>query len=127
MYVIKTFTNGWLTSSRMSETPILPCIFGCELEVDKLEHYVCCSTLWTLVGEGGHTPFDPNTMSVLDRLCLTNPSFDRFRACGMACWLYHALKIGERSKIDECVECGSFAGVRALALELMVECPLKTS
>ena len=127
MYVIKTFTNGWLTTYRMQEVPKLPCIFGCEDCKDDLLHYSCCPSLWTIVGEIGSLPFDPAALSASDRLCLTNPTFDKFRVCGAACWLYHALKIGERSKIDDLISMSSFASVRTLASELLIECPLKTS
>jgi len=127
MYVIKTFTNGWLTTCRMHENPVLPCIFGCNDCKDDLTHYLCCPTLWTLVGDIGPLPFDPAMMSVSHRLCLTNPSFDSFRVCGAACWLYHGLKIGERSRIDELVNLDKFADVCTLANEIIKECPLKTS
>ena len=126
MYVIRTLTNGWLTTSRMHERPLLPCIFGCEDCSDKLAHYLCCPSLWAIVGEIGPLPFDPAVLPVADRLCLTSPSFDHFRACGAACWLYHSLKIGERSRIEDLINSGRFADVRMLASELLVECPLKT-
>jgi len=126
MYVIRTITNGWLTTRRMQELPKLPCIFGCVDCSDDLAHYLCCPTLWTIVGEIGPLPFDPTLLSVADRLCLTSPTFDHFRVCGIACWLYHGLKMGERSRIDELINSGRFADVKTLALELLVECPLKT-
>ena len=126
MYVIKTLSNGWLTTKRMHENPVLPCIFGCVDCSDDLAHYLCCPTLWAIVGEIGSLPFDPSVLSIASRLCLSNPTFDHFRVCGVACWLYHGFKIGERSRIDELIESGRFADVLTLALELLVECPLRT-
>ena len=127
MYVIKTVTNGWLTSCRMHERLELPCILGCDGCKDDLSHYIRCQTFWTILGDIGPLPFDPAEMSASDRLCLTNPSFDSFRVCGAACWLYHGLKIGERSRIDDLIINDGFAGVCTLASELLQECPLKTS
>ena len=89
-------------------------------------HYICCSTLWAIVSNIGDVPFDPAVLPASDRLCLTNPSFDSFRVCGAACWLYHALKIGERSRIDDFICLSQFADVCTLAAEMINECPLKT-
>ena len=124
-YVIKTLTNGWLTSSRLQEVPVLPCIFGCIDERDDLVHYVSCSPLWTLVGECGVLPHPPARRSSSDRRSLTSPTFDNFRLCGIACWLYHALKIGERTRIDDLIDQGDPEGVWTLSRELLVECPLR--
>ena len=127
MYVIKTLSNGWLTTYRMHESPKLPCIFGCHDCKDDLTHYLYCPTLWTLIGNIGPLPVAPLSMSAPSRLCLTNPSFDSFRVCGAACWLYHALKVGERIRVEELVNLNKFADVGALACEILDECPLKTS
>ena len=127
MYSIKSCTNGWLTSYRMNETPKLPCIFGCEDCQDKLEHYINCPTLWSIIQGATQWPFGLIDLSTPTRLCLANPSFDHLNALGYACWLYHGLKIGQRVRIDELLNLGSFAEVRTLAEELVNECPLKTS
>ena len=42
--------------------------------------------------------------------------------CGVAFWLYHALKVGHRDVVEDLVSQGDFAGVRTLALELLADC-----
>ena len=44
--VLKTWLNGWVTSHRMHEPNLLPCIFGCAGEQDTLSHYVMCSRVF---------------------------------------------------------------------------------
>jgi hypothetical protein len=48
--VVRTWCNGWVTSSRVG-AKVKPCIFGCEDTVsdksrDSLSHYLACPALW---------------------------------------------------------------------------------
>ena len=63
-------------------------------------------------------------LSPSHRVCLSNPSPDSVKVCGMACWLYHALKIGHRDEIDVLIQNGSFADLCARAHDLLALCPL---
>ena len=47
--IIKTWTNAWATSHRCHETPILPCLFGCNDNIDSLSHYIMCPILFGLL------------------------------------------------------------------------------
>ena len=58
--IIKTWSNGWATSSRYHEGIILPCLFGCKACIDCLEHYIQCPhllALWTFLA--GDVSSDP--------------------------------------------------------------------
>ena len=46
--VIKTWLNGWVTSHRMHEDPILPCLLGCRGQSDTLEHYIMCPHVYAI-------------------------------------------------------------------------------
>jgi len=86
--ILKTWLNGWATSHRMSETPVLDCLLGCECGRDSLSHYVMCPHLYALVGyffEG--TSDDP-----LIRLGLKSPTISSFKVAACVFSAYHALK-----------------------------------
>ena len=122
MYIIKTLCNGWGTTSRFHEEVTWPCILGCESETDSLVHYLRCSALWTLSAHACGSSCEHELRSPHYRLCLSDPSFDAFKVCGVAFWLYHALKVGHRDVVEDLVSQGDFAGVRTLALELLADC-----
>ncbi len=42
MRVLKTWIHSWAASDRFHENPRLPCLFGCEGQLDKLAHYLLC-------------------------------------------------------------------------------------
>ena len=44
--VIRTWCNGWPTSSRVGADTVA-CIFGCAHHIDSLRHYATCPLLWT--------------------------------------------------------------------------------
>ena len=44
--VIKTWLNGWATSHRMHEDIVLPCVLGCSVGSDSLNHYVNCPHMY---------------------------------------------------------------------------------
>ena len=48
MCLLRTWSNGWFTSSRMHDSKVLPCIFGCDAD-DSLCHYLKCEPFWTVV------------------------------------------------------------------------------
>ena len=58
--IIKTWSNGWATSSRYHEGLVLPCLFGCNSCSDSLEHYLHCTHLlamWRFLA--GNVSADP--------------------------------------------------------------------
>jgi hypothetical protein len=48
--LLKTWTNGWITDSRVGASSTSPCRFGCDLDIpnntDRLDHYLECEPLW---------------------------------------------------------------------------------
>ena len=48
MAILRTWSNGWFTTTRMHESEVFPCIFGCDAN-DSLHHYLRCEVLWTLI------------------------------------------------------------------------------
>ena len=48
MAILRTWSNGWFTTTRMHESVVLPCIFGCDAN-NSLHHYLRCEVLWTLI------------------------------------------------------------------------------
>ena len=46
--VIKTWLNGWVTSRRMHEDPMLGCLLGCRQGEDCLAHYLVCPHMYAL-------------------------------------------------------------------------------
>jgi hypothetical protein len=45
---LRTWTNGWTTSSRMHESMAQAesCVVGCDEKENKMSHYLMCPTLW---------------------------------------------------------------------------------
>jgi hypothetical protein len=91
---------------------------------DKLAHYLCCDPLWTLCASHSRMGCDVLSASPSHRLCLSDPSPEAVRLCGVACWLYHTLKIGYRDEVEELVSSASFSGVISLAHTVLGACPL---
>ena len=48
MKVLKTWLNGWHTSSRCQAAHVYPCLFGCHGARDDLHHYIICPQLYSL-------------------------------------------------------------------------------
>ena len=48
MKVIKTWLNGWHSSSRCQAPQPYPCLFGCHGAQDNLHHYIICPELYGL-------------------------------------------------------------------------------
>jgi len=86
--VLKTWLNGWATSHRMHEDPVLDCLLGCDGAKDSFPHYVMCPHLFAFVSfffEG--TSSDP-----LIRIGLKAPSISSFKVICCVFSAYHALK-----------------------------------
>ena len=103
--VLKTVSGGWCTSRRFHERVILPCIFGCGGQEDRIEHYVECAELWKFVqvhfpdayyGWNG-SGWAPGSLS--RRLAVTRPTKEQVYSCAFAFAVYHALKIGNKDRV----------------------------
>ena len=85
--VIKTWLNGWATSSRMHEDTILPCLLGCECGEDSLKHYIMCSHLFAFCKYLFKLDSCP-----LTRLAVKNPTISNLKIVACIFSAYHALK-----------------------------------
>ena len=95
---IKTVTNAWCTSHRMHETNKLNCIFGCRTSPDRLDHYITCNLLWSLLHEAFGGAFTP---CLFARLNFSMPCERNLYILAAAFDIYHGLKIGLREVVDE--------------------------
>ena len=84
---IKAVAGGWCTSHRLHLDPLLPCIFGCE-DRDEIKHYIVCPVLWQLCRE--NLAYTEDSISIVSRLCIAEPTIDKLRALSFCHSLYHA-------------------------------------
>ena len=87
--IIKTWSNGWATSSRYHEGLVLPCLFGCNSCSDSLEHYLHCTHLlamWRFLA--GNVSADP-----LKRWGLIAPELNDFLRIACVFSGYHAVRM----------------------------------
>jgi len=92
--VIKTWLHGWVTSHRMTEDLILPCLLGCHGHEDSLKHYVMCPHMYAmqqfLIAE--EVSSDP-----LVRIGIKNPSIHSMLINSCLFSAYHAVKAKVRA------------------------------
>ena len=85
---MKSWLNGWATSHRMHEDPMLDCILGCSHVPDSLNHYVFCPHLFAfqryLFGDISDDP--------LIRFGIKSPGIFSFKVISCLFSAYHALK-----------------------------------
>ena len=74
--VLKTWLNGWVTSSRMTEPELLNCLLGCEGKDDKLLHYLQCPRIYATA-----------------KFIASDTSDDPLIRCGLCCPSAHSLLI----------------------------------
>ena len=78
----------------MHEETLLPCIFGCRGECDRIGHYIFCSPLWQIAGAALKidVPLDFNS-----RICVSNVCPQSVQLLAIVCTLYHHVK----SRVEE--------------------------
>ena len=86
--VVKTWLNGWATSHRMHEDPILECVLGCKDAPDSLSHYISCPHLFAL------RRFLFDGISGDPSICfgIKSPRIFSFKVMSCTFSAYHALK-----------------------------------
>ena len=86
--VLKTWLNGWATSHRMHEDPVLKCLLGCRDGRDSLSHYCMCPHMYALV----NFLLEDTSEIPLQRIGLRYPS--KKSLIDVACMFsaYHAVK-----------------------------------
>jgi len=86
--VVKSWLNGWATSHRMHEDPMLNCILGCNDAPDSLNHYVFCPHLFAFQ----RYLFDGVSDDPLIRFGIKSPGIFSFKVISCLFSAYHALK-----------------------------------
>jgi len=86
--VMKSWLNGWATSHRMHEDPMLVCILGCSHAPDSLNHYVFCPHLFAFQ----RYLFDDISEDPLIRFGIKSPGIFSFKVISCLFSAYHALK-----------------------------------
>ena len=115
--VFKTILNSWSTTYRLQEAILLPCIFGCEGCKDELQHYLTCPILWTIATSSASLPAPFLSLSPREKICLFTPSESGFRLLSLAYRGYHAMKLGHRRLIEECINKNEFSAVQLALCE----------
>ena len=87
---LKAIGGAWTTSSRMHESIVHPCIFGCVDCCDEFRHYLICPILWQLAREA--LEIQEPSCAVGHRLCISSVSLDSLKLLGFAHLLYHSLR-----------------------------------
>jgi len=118
MCIIKSWSNSWYTSSRLHESPVLPCIFGCEGQVDALDHYIVCSPFWTSLSSVVRAPECQAQECPTSRMNLVNPSVIKAKVMAVAFHCYHGLKIARREMVDQAVSSGEYEPITDCLCEL---------
>ena len=116
--IFKTLINSWATTYRYHESIKFPCIFGCTNSEDSLQHYLCCSPMWTLAASCASLPTVFLSLSPSERLCLFNVNAQGLRLLGVVYRGYHALKLGHRDKIEQCIALNDFSAVNVIFSEI---------
>ena len=73
---------------RLSSVDGRPCVFGCCDSRDELVHYLVCPVLWQFARE--HLKFQEHSIQVYHRLCLCDPSVEKFKMLAFCHSLYHS-------------------------------------
>ena len=117
--VFKTLISSWSTSARMHEKRVLPCIFGCDVGRDDLQHYLCCPALWAIVCASSPSP-PPRVLwdlSPRERLCLLAPTPLGLKMLAVASRGYHTIKLGHREKIELAITTKEFSAIHSCLFE----------
>ena len=91
--VVKTWLNGWATSTRMHEDKDLGCLLGCRNQHDSLRHYIHCPHLSALQ----KFLFQDISDEPRIRFGIKDPSVSFLKIIGFTFSAYHALKANYRS------------------------------
>ena len=130
MFVLRTWSNGWLTICRMHESPMWPCIFGCDFNEsgersrapDSLKHYLKCEPLWALV----YSCTRSNSVNYLqqspeERACICNINSPNLHRLYVAFSLYHSLKKLHFESVQNAVDSGNVEEIFNLSLDIIKE------
>ena len=115
MCLLRTWSNGWFTSSRMHEPTILPCIFGCGWD-DSLCHYLKCEVSWTLAYccHNCHLP-----ISFVNTACVYNVNTLNLSLLYFVFSTYHSMRKLYHDIVSDVISSGDFSVVHMHSIELL--------
>ena len=107
MCLLCTWNNGWFTSSRMHDSKVLPCIFGCDAD-DSLCHYLKCEPLWTLVYSCFKCNIRYLSQPIHERACVNNLHSCNNARLYTAYSAYHSLRKLHSDLLHNAISSGNF-------------------
>ena len=119
MAILRTWSNGWFTTTRMHESEVFPCIFGCDAH-DSLHHYLRCEVLWTLIYSCTKCKYFVFSQSFDERTCICNVSRSNCMRLFAAFSTYHSLRKLHSDIVSNAISSGDFELVLEAALELIM-------
>ena len=108
-------TSTWFRGTRLHFEGRLKCLFGCDAP-DRIDHYLDCYILWSILHDSFEGEFPPSLFARLN--FSISPSRKMLIVIATAFEIYHALKICQRSIVDQCFLSGRFAPVVRVATKL---------
>ena len=102
----------------MHENDQLKCVFGCDAD-NKLEHYSNCHTLWAILDEAFGGNLGPSPFA---RVNFEQPTPIQYSLIEAAIEIYHALEVGQRTLVDECLSTRRFAPCISIATIIASDC-----
>ena len=97
--VVKTWLNGWATSSRIKGNFQRTCLLGCPDAFDSVAHYLMCPKIYAV----GSFVLPSTSTDPLIRCGLCRPSKESLLAVACTFCAYHALKARINTEFDECI------------------------
>jgi len=122
MSVLKTWSNSWATSSRTKSgkehEAVLPCIFGCDGQIDDLSHYLACQPFWTLMGSALNLPLSYIDVDPVLKLNWVEPSMPRAQLLAVAFHCYNAFRIARKPLVAKCCQQGKFEEIHLILCDI---------
>ena len=119
MSILRTWSNGWFTTTQMHESKVFSCIFGCDAN-DSLHHYLRCEVLWTLIYSCTKCKYFVFSQSLDEKTCICDVSLSKCIRLFEAFSTYHSLRKLHSDIVSNAISSGDFELVLEAALELIM-------
>ncbi|CAK0825212.1 unnamed protein product, partial [Prorocentrum cordatum] len=121
MAVLRTWSDGWMTSARIiSPDGQKHCVFGCLGKLDSLRHYARCPVMHRALRQALARPFPLPWMS---RWGLSEPSLATFSAMAAAYNMYNEARLAPVWPLSPpLLRSCALAGVRSMQLASPLKC-----
>ena len=87
------------------------CMFGCEGEPDKFEHYLNCDHLWTVVISCTFRRVEHLHAVPLVKLGFGENSSEWLQMLSVAFACYHQIKFSHRAEVEACKSSGDYCSI----------------